>query len=338
MTNDEKSRQSPKQVQPEKPQWVEIFNRARAKAEAAQVGQPVKQTLPMEDEAPIVAAAVRQDVAPKGKAAPEQGWMTVAPMPRDLCRCSPFFPLNRNQLKQRDFLEELVIAQSSWGRVTYTGPRLSVYEEDVLLAVLAVLDAQYRPETVTEDGRKAFTYKGPIRPLIQALGYPRPSKAEYARFRRALRFLMATALEITTKKGSWATTNIVSAAFGKGEDICITVNPYFHEMYAAGSITLLDVSTRLKLSGDVAKALHRFVSSHRDPRWQGHVLTLAGALNLNPDQLPKETRRQIKRAVVALVKAGVLDGRISGLKGDVVILARVLVSLEIKGEKALPVE
>lgn len=334
MTSTKKPNQPAPQEQPEKPRWMELFNRAKA---AAHAGRPVQQPLPMEAEAPKVAAAIREDVAPKGKPAPEQGWMSVAPMPRDLCRCSPFFPLNRNQLKQRDFLEKLVISQSSWGTVTYTGPRLSVYEEDVLLAVLAVLDARHRPEATTEDGRQAFTYKGPTRPLIQALGYRHPSKDHYARFHRALELLTATALKITTKAGSWAMTNIVAAAFGQGEDISITVNPYFHEMYAAGSVTLLDVPTRLKLSGEVAKALHRFVSSHRDQKWgPSHVLTLAGALNVNHDQPLKETRRQLKTAITALVKAGVLDGRASGIKGDMVTLTKAKSALEGKSKKALP--
>lgn len=317
----------------ERPKWKEFFERGRA---ASKTGQPVQQPLPMEAEAPRVAAAIREDVAPKGKPAPEQGWMTVAPMPRDLCRCSPFFPLNRNQLKRRDFLEKLVISQSSWGTVTYTGPRLSVYEEDVLLAVLAVLDARHRPEATTEDGKQAFTYKGPTRPLIQALGYKHPSKDHYARFHRALELLTATALTIKTKGGSWAMTNIVAAAFGQGEDISITVNPYFHEMYATGSVTLLDVSTRLKLSGEVAKALHRFISSHRDPRWQGHFLTLAGALNLDVSQEAFRVRDQIRKAITALVKAGVLDGRASGIKGDLATLARTKIALEGKSKKALP--
>lgn len=335
MTSTPKIRQTEAQEQPEKPRWMELLDRGRA-ASKAQAGRQVQQPLPMEAEAPKVAAAIREDVAHKGKPAPEQGWMSVAPMPRDLCRCSPFFPLNRNQLKQRDFLEKLVISQSSWGVVTYTGPRLSVYEEDVLLAVLAILDAMHRPEATTEDGRQAFTYKGPIRPLIQALGYKHPSKDHYARFHRAFELLTATSLKITTKAGTWAMTNIVAATFGQGEDISITVNPYFHEMYAAGSITLLDVPTRLKLSGEVAKALHRFVSSHRDPKWQGHFLTLAGALNVSLDAPHFEIRRQLKTAITALVKVGVLDGRASGIKGDVATVTRTKPALEGKSKKALP--
>ena len=331
-------------VQPEKigsivanSSLMEMVLKAKAATDAAQATRkPYPLPIPMEVEAKQVAAAINEDVAPKGKLPPERAWLNFAPMPRDLCRSSPFFPLNRNQLNERAFMDELVVAQSSWGSVKYTGPRLSIYEEDVLLAVLAVLDAQHRPETITEDGKRAFTYKGPIRPLIQALGYSKPSKAEYARFRRALRFLMATALEINTKKGSWATTNIVSAVFGKGEDISITVNPYFHEMYGTGSITLLDVPTRLKLSGQIAKAMHRFACSHRDLRWQGHFLTLAGALNVSTDAPHFEIRRQLKTAITALAKAGVLDGRTSGIKGDIVTLTKVKTVLESTAQKALP--
>jgi len=315
---------------------MESLLKAKAAMAVANAKKPMPYSLPMEAEAPKVAAAIREEVAPKGKLAPEQGWINFAPIPRDLCRCSPFFPLNRNQLKLRAFLEELVVAQSSWGTVTYTGPRLSIYEEDVLLAVLAVLDAQHRPETITEDGKRAFTYKGPIRPLIQALGYSKPSKAEYTRFRRALRLLMATAMEINTKAGSWATTNIVAAVFGKGENISITVNPYFHEMYGQGAVTLLDVPTRLKLSGQIARAMHRFICSHRDLRWQGHFLTLAGALNVGVDAPHFEIRRQLKTAITALVKAGVLEARTSGIKGDIVTLTRVKTTLESRSQKSLP--
>ena len=67
-------------------------------------------------------------------------WLPVCPMPTDLCRISPFFPINRNEIKERAFIEDMIIMKSAWGEIQFCGPKLSTYEEDVLMAILALLN------------------------------------------------------------------------------------------------------------------------------------------------------------------------------------------------------
>jgi hypothetical protein len=86
------------------------------------------------------AGEIQKEIAPDGKLAPEQMWTPIAPMPTDMCRVSPFFPMARQKLGDRPFIRDMVITSSSWGEIKYTGPKLSTYEEDVLMALLSILD------------------------------------------------------------------------------------------------------------------------------------------------------------------------------------------------------
>ena len=273
--------------------------------------------LPVEDHAKQVAAEIHAEVAPKGALPQEQGWMAFAPMPSDLCRVSPFFPMGKNEMAVRPFIRGLAITKSAWGEVTYTGPKLSTFEEDVLLAVLALL----KTVEPTGDGKPAWNYTGPLRPILTAMGYTTTGKRNYERIKAALELLAVAGVKLQTKRGKWAMSTMLTWAAGddKTSDLSVTVNPYFAEMYAAGSVNLLDLAKRAELSRPVSKALHRFATSHRGD-WRGHFLTLAAAINLDMDKPQKELRRQIKQAMTELRKVGVLSSR-SKFAADVVTLA-----------------
>lgn len=106
----------------------------------------------MTEEAKAQAEAIRQEVA---TAPSEQGTLAQwCGFPTDMTRCSPFFPMNPNDLGQRLYLENYLITSANWGEIRYTGPQLSTYEEDVLLALLAILDSQsqYRKKSYVLEG------------------------------------------------------------------------------------------------------------------------------------------------------------------------------------------
>jgi len=277
-----------------------------------------KQTT-VEDHAKTIAAEVHADIAPGGKLPPEQGWLSFAPVPSDLCRVSPFFPMNPRQMGQREYIRGMVIASNAWGEVTYTGPKLSTFEEDVLLAVLALLKA-VEPEEV--EGKHVWTYSGPLRPILTVMGHKTTGKRNYERVKSALELLTGAVVKLQTKRGRWAISSILSGADGddKAATVAVAVNPYFAEMYAAGAVNLLDLAKRAELSRPVSKALHRFATSHRGD-WRGHFLTLAAAINLDLDNPQKELRRQIKQAMAELRKVGVLSARSKFSGDDVVTLA-----------------
>jgi len=283
-----------------------------ARIEAKRTGQAI------EDHAREVAQEIHAEIAPKGTLPPEQGWLAFAPMPSDLCRVSPFFPMSKNEMAARPFIQGMVIAATAWGEVTYTGPKLSTFEEDVLLAVLALLKIV---EPAEDDGEQSWTYKGALRPILTTMGYNRTGSDNYRRVKDALRLLAVAGVEIQTKRGKWMMTTMLTWAGGddKNRELSVTVNPYFAEMYAAGAVNLLDLAKRAELSRPISKALHRFATSHRND-WRGHFLTLAAAINLDLGAPPKELRRQIKQAMTELRKVGVLSKK-SRFDGEVVTLA-----------------
>lgn len=134
-----------------------------------------------------VAEAVQglHQAAEKLAGKPVQAWLPVCPLPTGLCRVSPFFPMDKGSLPFRDYLENLVITEIAWGRISYTGSQLSTYDEDALMAILALLDNKFsRQENFSGRyenlhlQRPPFTYPplhGPYRTrskLLQSQGQP----------------------------------------------------------------------------------------------------------------------------------------------------------------------
>lgn len=271
------------------------------------------QGIPLEEHAKQVAAEIQKEIAPTGTLPPEQAWLSFAPMPNDLCRVSPFFPMAQKQMDRREFFEGMVISSNAWGEVTYTGPKLSTYEEDVLLAILALVKGDGGQES-------GWTYTGALLPILRVMGVKKVGGDNYRRVKSALKRLVVAGVCIQTKKGKWAMSTMITWAGGadKEKTVSVTVNSYFAEMFSAGSVNLLDLAKRAELSRPVSKALHRFVTSHRG-EWRGHFLTLAGAINLDLDQPQKQIRRQLRQGMAELRKVGVLAPRCKFL-GDVVTL------------------
>jgi hypothetical protein len=269
------------------------------------------------------AAEIHKEI---GKPRAEQLWFPFSPMPTDLCRVSPFFPMEKSELAKREFLENEIITKSSWGEILYTGPKLSILEEDVLLAILAILDTNNKHITESEDkeGRKTYNYKGPLLPILQLMGFKSFGPRIYKQVIRSINLLSVAGVGLNTKKFWSIETILIHGRYDKeSKEIDVTVNPYFQEIYIAGSVTLLDVLKRSQIKGNVSKALYRFVMSHRDPTWQGHFITLAESLNLNLNRPLYKIRYQIRTAIGELKKIGILS--YSGFKrgqNEVVTLNR----------------
>ncbi|QAZ69687.1 RepB family plasmid replication initiator protein [Solidesulfovibrio carbinolicus] len=286
--------------------------------EAAAAGR-----LGLEAHARKVAAEVRAEIAPGGKLVPEQGWLSFAPMPSDLCRVSPFAPMSKAEVAHRPWVDAMTIAKSSWGELCYTGPRLSVFEEDVFLALLALIDDPAERRESEVRGMPTTAWKGPLRQLLGLMGLT-DGASNYGRVKRALRYMRATTFEITLKSGRVNGCGLIgNYDFDpKTKEVSVTVDPVFHELYSKGSVTRLDVERRSKLAGAVTKCLYRFVMSHKGARWDGHWMTVARAINLDLSQPDKELRRLLRGAVAGMIKAGIL-AKGSALKGENLALVRV---------------
>jgi hypothetical protein len=292
------------------------------------------------DEAQAQAAEVREMVAPGGQPAPEQGsLMQWCGFPTDMTRVSPFFPMAQDEMKERPFLRDFLITAAGWGEIRYTGPKLSIFEEDALLALLALLEvvSAHRAEAQDGDGRKTYTYRGPALPLLNLMyGDRRPSAKDYKRLVGALKLLTVAGVELRvaarTKTGKRKEPRFTSisamlsnAAWDEEKkELSVTINPFFYETYFSGSVSLMDVQKRMAISGSIAKGLYRFVQSHtsKEPLWTGHFLTLAQVLNMNTDQPGFRIRELLKKAINELVAQGILTRKSQIIRQDIVTLYR----------------
>ena len=282
----------------------------------------------LEQDALQTAKDTKNQIPTGAKAAGTQMWLPVCPMPTDLCRVSPFFPMNRNDLKERSFIEEMIIMKSAWGKIQFYGPKLSTYEEDVLMAILALLNNTKKRSDSTIEGQDTYTYKGPFYPLLKLIKGPKPNNTEYKRVYRALKLLNVSGFNLVifrdNKIQKEQLSNILTYAEWNHEtkELKITLNPYFYEIYMKGNFTLIEIEQRMRLTSPIAKALHRFILSHRDNTWQGHFLTLAATLNLNVEQPAFEIRRLIKLSINQLIKENILSKRSKFISQDIIRLER----------------
>ena len=257
-----------------------------------------------EQEAKAQSAAIQAEVA-QGQPKVEQTTLAHwCGFPTDMTRCSPFFPMNARNLAKREYLEDFLITSANWGEIRYTGPKLSTYEEDVLLALLFLLEQvnTYREVTYTAEvsgydyalgndeirtekfqepiegyTRKTYTYRGPILPLLKILGISKPGQTNYKRILSALKRLAVAAVELSVSAGKTKTGNrrnpkmtqlssMLSNVYWNEEkkELSATINPFFYETYLAGRVTLVDISKRMSLKGVNSKALYRFVQSQKN--------------------------------------------------------------------------
>jgi len=280
----------------------------------------------------------REIIAPGGKFPPvQESLFKWAGFPTDMTRVSPFFPMNVKDLKDRPFMKNLVITAAHWGEITYSGPKLSTYEEDSLLVLLACLEgvSKHRSETTDKDGRKTYTYRGPALPLLRALGYKKPNNKDYRRLTDSLKLLTVAGVDLRVSSGqknggkkeprfTSMSAMLANVSWDNEKKVLsATINPFFYEAYLAGTVTLMDVAKRMALSGTIARSLYRFVQSHRDnPVFSGHYLTLAQVLNMDTEQPGRKLRELLKRAISELIKKGVLTKKSRFVSQDIVVLHR----------------
>lgn len=308
-----------------------------------------------ESEPPQAATALalerKEQEEPKGRKA--KGKKNV-PVPTDVARCSFFFPLRNRDLKTRIYLRNVLVSFSKWGQVYLSGPQMSTQDEDVLLALIAVM--REHPEhvrtnfRVDEEGAtiqeeewyfkdiydalpKTISYYGPIRPIAQKLGYKNPGKNEQKRVIETLELLQGFVVKefdiADGKKGFRRVkmTHLVENVFwDKAEEkLLVILTPLFYKAFIADKsvkVSMLDIQTRFALSGEIAKALHRFMSSHSGAL-TCHFSKVAEAINMNTEQPAKEQRRLLKKAVDELIKHGFLAKGSGFVDTDTLALIRV---------------
>lgn len=340
----------------ETPKLLEAIKSGSPVAQAWLASVRAKRSIP--DEAQAQADEIRNEIA---QASPEQGSLIHwCGFPTDMTRCSPFFPMNPKILGERKFLQDFVITSANWGEIKYTGPQLSTYEEDVLLAVLAILDGQSKEketsyvyeinddyngfteryklrtciesEPSSEYSKKTYTYRGSILPLLRILGIKRPGKTNYTRFISALKLLTVAGVEISistgkTKRGKKRSPRIMHMSN-------MLSRAYWDENKKILVITINPFFYETYMAGrvtlmDVSKrmSLKGVITKalyrfvqSQQNGFTGHFLTLADALNMDRKQPQRKTKEHLKKAIKELCEQGVLTKKSGFLDDNIVTL------------------
>jgi hypothetical protein len=281
---------------------------------------------------------------------PEQPSLFLhAGLPTELSRTSPFFVLGPKALKNRERIENMEIVRHAWGSISFSGLKLSVSDEDTLMVVLAMLNSHNNRAETEVGGRKTYMYRGSMLTLLKARGIDRPGSSSYKDMLESLKRLASAQFTLVTNRknaqGAPApkTTFISGIISGLSYDsanheLILAINPFFFESFNAGFVTFYDVAARLDLNSQYAKALYRFMTSHRDDEWRGHYTVLVSALNLDANQPATKIRQNLNAAIKELVQKGHMTKR-SGIVKDVAHLERTpSKQLQTVNKKTIPLK
>ncbi|QTA78803.1 Putative initiator replication protein [Desulfonema limicola] len=247
----------------------------------------------------------------KPKAKPASARRVWCCFPTAMCRTSVIHPINRNTFKNRPYYEDIPLVSNSWGTLTYTGPLLSTYDEDVLFAILSLVENDVlNREVITMDGKATYKYTGFISQIIRTCGKT-DGKDIYTGTMKSLKRLMGAIVDKMEVYGNSAKgkrrikehliANLLMKV-GYVENtgkISFIFNPFFYDAFMSKHVTYIDISFRSGLNSLVAKSLYRFCQSHTQPKWCGDWTILIDALNISRIKRNGEKRKlsQIKRLV-----------------------------------------
>ena len=225
-------------------------------------------------------------------------------MPTSMTRTSPFFPMNKRQMKDRP-IERGLTWETPWGRIVVSGERLSIYDESILLSLLTLM-SKYQTESFQTTQHELCRFSN-----------VKPGKNTYRAVMDGIKRLAGTRidLEIWEGKGRYRkltqemTGAIVSWA-GRDNNtgkLNVVINPYFIRMFGSGLLTNLDLGFRAGLKGDTSKALYRFFQGQRPlytkGRYEIQLLKLCMAINLETKNIELfRLREQIRKGLIELRK------------------------------------
>lgn len=241
-------------------------------------------------------------------------------IPTEMTRLSPFFPISDMDKAKREYKE--MTWENSWGRMSIKGIKLSIYDEDILLALVKLFK---KHQSLTLNISRGEIFK--------AIGKTKGANANIA-LSKSIERLTGTLVTIevwdniktknpVTKMGN---TILSGYVMNKRGGLTVTLNPYFQEAYLETMVTSLDLDFRMSLKHDVAKSLHRFLES-QNKDYQIHIDKLVLAININANQERKHIRDILRKALNELVEKKYLE--FFHIKDEIIITRRVGNSIRI---------
>jgi hypothetical protein len=247
-------------------------------------------------------------------------------LPGDLSRVSPFKPMRRRDMKAAKFQESHYFpqgykAQRVWGTLVINSPDLAIREEDLFLLVLRRWVQAGLPEALE------ITYSN----FLDEMGYKRRptgkhSNDAYRAFKESLTRLRRTTVELVIDKEKieddiGQVFQVIS--FDKKEIAAIRVNQWFAHKIGLNMVAGINIEERNRIKGDIAKALHRFISSHRGESFGKYgIEKLVDLIGLNYLMPTKKKRALFRQAIKELIRIGFLSAN-SKVENDLVYWHRM---------------
>src|ERR1039457_2517962 len=170
---------------------------------------------PIVHHAKAQAAVTHNAIATKSRNEQLKLW---SPFPTELTRSSPFFPMSTQEMSKREYIKDMIIADHSWGQVRFTGEKLSVFDEDMLMILLAAIN-EMKHSRVDD-----YTYTGPLSHLLKLKGINNPGANHYEDAYESFKRMMTATFELnsssksstrTQKREKSTVNNIISNQIGR---------------------------------------------------------------------------------------------------------------------------
>ena len=248
-------------------------------------------------------------------------------LPHELCKVPIFFPMSDKELKKDRRLLHTITTETSWGSAEIRGLKLSIFEEDVLLALIRL----------AKDGflttNKELILKSTIFKIAFFIyGKNAYTKRVYDSILTALKNfgLVTFTLSIYSKtKNDFKkeVSRVISMSaivphfdyLKKSGEITIKFNHEFFSFLSDSSLTNINFTLRRKLKKAGSKAMLRFLSTHSN-LVKMNFLTILKAINFNVNQPTFTLRHYFKGCLKELIRVGILGPKTKMYADDMVFL------------------
>ena len=234
-------------------------------------------------------------------------------LPTIMTRLSPFFPINKCQMKF-DFITEPIIIENPWGKIIVRNRKLYIYDETVLLSLLMLLKKY---------GSNTFQ----ITPYeLCKLMNVNPARDTYNAIMKSLYRMCEAHITIEKKvpRSNDAQTEMdgsIITGITQNEEsrkMILELNSYLLSSFRDRSITRIDIRLRSDLHGEISKALYRFYEGQHLNICTTNILKLSQVINIGCDEKMYFLRRKFRKAMHELETGGYLRRFILPYKGEVV--------------------
>lgn len=237
----------------------------------------------------------------------------ISYLPTIMTRLSPFFPISKSDMKTEAMTESITV-ENSWGSLKVSGRMLYIYDETVMLALMAMLKKS-----------NVNIIETTLHELCKVMGV-KPAKDTYNAIRKSLQRM--TAAHIIIEKGAangqleMDGPIIIGMIENEARNLAIELNPYFLNAISNHLVTTIDTKLRAEFGGDIAKALYRFFEGQRPTSYCIGIVKLIKVINIDSDCKMYSLRWKLKIALRELEICGYLERFLIPDKGKAVAISK----------------